>query len=199
MTARVDVFIHETADVSKDARIGAGTKIWHQAQVMPGATIGKNCKIGKGVYVDGGVSIGDNVKIQNYVSVYKGVTVEDDVLLGPHMTFTNDLYPRAFVNDYTVYETLIKKGSAVGANATVVCGVTLNEYCMVAAGAVVINDVPPFTLVMGNPGRITGYVCRCGKRLEVEKAPKQGVKSGAVSCSGCGTAYEFQLGLIPVL
>jgi len=199
MTTRDDVFIHETADVSMEAKIGAGTRIWHQAQIMPGASIGTNCRIGKGVYVDAGVSIGNNVKIQNYVSVYKGVTVEDDVLLGPHMTFTNDLYPRAFVDNYTVYETLIKKGSAVGANATVVCGVTLNEYCMVAAGAVVINDVPPFALIMGNPGRVTGYVCKCGHRLEVAKAPKQGVKSGAVRCPACDMTYEFQLGLIPVL
>ena len=199
MSVREDVFIHETAEVSKEAKIGKSTKIWHQAQIMPGATIGENCKIGKGVYIDSGVSIGNNVKIQNYVSVYKGVTVEDDVLLGPHMTFTNDLYPRAFVNNYTVYETLIKKGSAIGANATIVCGVTLNEYSMIAAGAVVINDVPPFALVMGNPGRVTGYVCKCGKRLDVEKAPKQGVKSKAVRCSGCEMTYEFQLGLIPIL
>lgn len=199
MGAREGVFIHETADVSNDAVIGKGTKIWHQAQIMPGARIGENCKIGKGVYIDSGITIGNNVKIQNYVSVYKGVTVEDDVILGPHMTFTNDLYPRAFVDDYTVYETLIKKGSAIGANATIVCGVTLNEYCMIAAGAVVITDVPPFALVLGNPGRVTGYVCKCGKRLEIEKTPIQGVKSKTVQCHNCDMTYEFQLGLIPIL
>lgn len=192
-------FIHPTADVSADASIGSGTRIWHQAQVMPKARIGTKCNIGKGVYIDSGVTIGNNVKIQNYVSVYKGVTVEDDVLLGPHMTFTNDLYPRAFVNEYTVYETLIKKGCAIGANATIVCGVTLNEYCMIAAGAVVLSDVPSFALVTGNPGRVTGYVCKCGTRLDVEKLPKQGVKSKTTACSKCGASYEFQLGLIPVL
>lgn len=193
------IFIHETADVAKEAVIGKGTKIWHQAQIMPGAHIGENCKLGKGVYVDSGVRIGNNVKIQNYVSVYKGVTVEDDVLLGPHMTFTNDLYPRAFVDNYTVYETLIKKGVAIGANSTIVCGVTLNEYCMIAAGAVVLSDVPPFSLVVGNPGRVVGYVCKCGKKLDIEKNPKQGVSSRSVTCSGCGLSFEFQLGLVPIL
>jgi len=193
------VFIHPTADVSPQASIGEGTKIWHQAQIMPGARIGERCKIGKGVYVDSGVSVGNNVKIQNYVSVYKGVTVEDDVLLGPHMTFTNDLYPRAFVDEYTVYETLIKKGVAIGANATIVCGVTLHEYCMIAAGAVVLSDVPSYALVVGNPGRVVGYVCKCGGRLEVEKLPKQGIQSKTTSCPKCGKGYEFQLGLIPVL
>lgn len=196
-----DVFIHPTAEVSPEASIGKGTKIWHQAQIMPGAKVGENCKIGKGVFIASGVVIGNNVKIQNYVSVYTGVMVEDDVLLGPHMTFTNDLYPRAFVDDYTVYETLIKKGSSIGANATIVCGVTLNDYCMIAAGAVVLSDVPSFALVLGNPGRVTGYVCQCGKRLDVEKTPKQGKgsRSKKVECSGCKRSYEFQLGLIPIL
>lgn len=199
MSIREDVFIHATADVSPDAEIGKGTKIWHQAQVMPGAVIGENCKLGKGVYIDAGVTIGNNVKVQNYVSVYKGVTVEDEVLLGPHMTFTNDLYPRAFVNDYTIYETLIKKGTAIGANATIVCGTTLNEYCMIAAGAVVLSDVPAFALVVGNPGRVTGYVCKCGSKLELDKFPRQEVKSRKATCPKCKLNYEFQLGVIPVL
>ncbi|MCR4286562.1 MAG: acetyltransferase [Deltaproteobacteria bacterium] len=199
MNSGKDVFIHETADVSAEAVIGDGTKIWHQAQVMSGAKIGRNCKIGKGVYIDAGVRIGDNVKIQNYVSVYKGVTIEDDVLLGPHMTFTNDLYPRAFNNDYTVYETLIKKGSSIGANATIICGVTLNEYSMVAAGAVVFSDVPAFALIMGNPGRVTGSVCKCGKRLDVRKSPNQGTESKIAVCESCKMTYEFQLGLVPLL
>lgn len=197
--AKQNVFIHPTAEVSGDAAIGAGTRIWHQAQIMPGAKIGENCNIGKGVYIDAGVKIGNGVKIQNYVSVYRGVTVEDEVLLGPHMTFTNDLYPRAVNSDFVIYETLIKKGSAIGANATIVCGTTLNEYCMVAAGAVVMSDVPPFALVVGNPGRVTGYVCKCGNKLEIEKLPKQGVSVRTTQCQKCGKTYEFQLGLIPVL
>src|SRR3990172_1825476 len=185
-----DVFIHETAEVAEDASVGSGTKIWHQAQVRPGASIGEQCKIGKGVYIDIGVRIGNNVKIQNYVSLYKGVTVEDDVILGPHVTFTNDLYPRAFVDNFTVYETVIKKGGSVGANATIVCGVVLHEYCMIAAGAVVLSDVPAFALVVGNPGRVTGYVCRCGKKLDIEKTPEQGAGTKTARCRACGLEYE---------
>ena len=199
MKSRDDVFIHPTADVSDGAVIGRGTKIWHQAQIMDGATLGDACNIGKGVFVASGVTIGNNVKVQNYVSIYKGVTVEDDVLLGPHMTFTNDLYPRAFVSDYTVYETLVKRGASVGANATIVCGVTLNEYCIVAAGAVIVANVPAFALATGNPGRVTGYVCKCGRRLEVGKTPKQGKGTEVVRCPACNTSYELQPGLIPVL
>lgn len=199
MNTRKDVFIHETADVAPEAVIGEGTLIWHQAQVQPKAKIGKNCKIGKGVYIDNGVRIGDNVKIQNYISIYNGVIVEDDVLLGPHMTFTNDLYPRAFKDEYTIYETLIKTGSSVGANATIVCGVTLNEYSMVAAGSVVFSDVPAFALVMGNPGRVVGSVCKCGQRLNVKKSPKQGSESKIAVCDSCHMTYEFQLGLVPIL
>jgi UDP-2-acetamido-3-amino-2,3-dideoxy-glucuronate N-acetyltransferase len=199
MTSHPDVFIHDTADVSERATIGRGTRIWHQAQVMEGASLGRDCNIGKGVFIAGGVRIGNNVKVQNYVSIYKGVTIEDDVLLGPHMTFTNDLYPRAFVNDYTVYETLVKKGASIGANATIVCGVTLNEYSIVAAGAVIVSNVPAFTLVTGNPGRVMGYVCKCGKRLEVEKTPRQDAGSETVRCQACNATYELQPGLIPML
>jgi acetyltransferase-like isoleucine patch superfamily enzyme len=199
MTARAEVFIHETADVADRALIGPGTRVWHQAQIMDGARVGSGCNIGKGVFIAAGVTIGNNVKIQNYVSVYNGVTVEDDVILGPHMTFTNDLYPRAFISNYTVYETLVKRGASVGANATIVCGVTLNEYCVVAAGAVVVANVPSFALVTGNPARVTGYVCKCGRRLDVEKTPKQGNPAPAVRCPQCGSNYELQPGLIPVL
>jgi acetyltransferase-like isoleucine patch superfamily enzyme len=196
---QADVFIHNTADVSPNATIGAKTRIWHQAQVMDGATIGEGCNLGKGVFVASGVRIGNGVKVQNYVSIYHGVTIEDDVLLGPHMTFTNDLYPRAFVSDYTVYETLVKKGASVGANATIVCGVTLSEYCIVAAGAVVVSNVPAYTLVAGNPARVVGYVCTCGKRLDVPKAPKQQPGPATVSCEHCGRSYEFQPGMVPML
>jgi len=199
VTSRPDVFIHETADVSDGAAIGPHTRVWHQAQIMDGARIGSHCNLGKGVFVASGVTIGNNVKIQNYVSLYNGVTIEDDVLLGPHMTFTNDLYPRAFVDDYTVYETLVKRGASVGANATIVCGVTLDEYCIVAAGAVIVANVPAYTLVTGNPGRVMGYVCKCGKRLDVPKTAKQHGAPAPVQCHACGKSYEFQPGLIPML
>src|SRR5690606_13944270 len=116
-------FVHPTAEIAADANIGDGSYIWHQCQIMPGARIGTNCKLGKGVYIDFGVQVGDRVKIQNGISVYKGVTIEDDVLLGPHMAFTNDLYPRAFNDSYEIVPTVVSKGASVGANATIVCGV----------------------------------------------------------------------------
>ena len=199
MKSSEDVFIHETADVSDGAVIGRGTRIWHQAQIMDGATLGEGCNIGKGVFVASGVTIGRNVKVQNYVSIYKGVTIEDDVILGPHMTFTNDLYPRAFISDYTIYETLVKHGASVGANATIVCGVTLNEYCIVAAGAVIVTSVPAFALATGNPARVTGYVCKCGKRLEVERRPRQDTGVEIARCPSCEKVYELQPGIVPML
>jgi acetyltransferase-like isoleucine patch superfamily enzyme len=189
-------FVHPTADVSLEAVIGAGTKIWHQSQVMPGARIGTDCKLGKCVYVDLGVHIGDRVKIQNGISVYKGVTVEDDALLGPHMVFTNDLYPRAFNDTYEILPTLVKKGASVGANATIVCGVTLGNYCMVGAGAVVTADVPDHALVVGNPARVVGYVCACGKRLAVDYKNKRDSK---VACDRCGKQFKIKASQIAVI
>ena len=132
-----DVFIHEKAVVDDGAQIGEGTRIWHFAHVRSSAKVGKHCNIGKGVYIDADVTIGNNVKIQNGVSVYHGVTIEDDVFCGPHMTFTNDMYPRAFGDSFEVSKTLVKKGASIGAHAVIVCDTTLGEYCMVGSGAVV--------------------------------------------------------------
>ena len=131
------------------------------------AVIGKNCNIGKSTYVDTSVIIGDNVKIQNFVSLYHGVKIEDDVFIGPSVTFTNDLYPRAFIWDEDkVGHTLIKKGVSIGANATIICGVTIGEYAMVGAGSVVTKDIPSLCLYYGTPAKFIGYVCYCGKKLE---------------------------------
>jgi len=189
-------FIHPSAEVSPEASVGAGTKIWHQCQVMPGARIGANCKLGKSVYVDFGVQIGDRVKIQNGISVYKGVRVEDDVLLGPHMAFTNDLYPRAFNDQYEVVPTLVRRGASVGANATIVCGVTLGAFSMVGAGAVVTADVPDFALVVGNPARVVGYVCECGKRLDVDYKKR---RDGEVKCGRCGKQFRLEASQLSVI
>ena len=168
-----EVFIHPTADVSPDAALGRGTKVWHQAQVREGAVIGQNCILAKGVYVDFGVRIGDNVKIQNGSSVYHGVTLEDGVFVGPHVVFTNDVLPRA-VNpdgslksdaDWEVAATLVREGASIGAGTVVVAGVTIGRWALVGAGAIVTRDVPDYGLVYGNPARLRGFVCPCGHAL----------------------------------
>jgi acetyltransferase-like isoleucine patch superfamily enzyme len=156
---------HESAIV-EDASIGEGTHIWHFAHVRAGAKIGKGCNIGKGVYIDTDVIIGDKVKIQNFVSVYKGVTIEDDVFVGPSATFTNDLYPRAFIwEEENLVRTLVKKGASIGANSTIICGHTIGRYAMIGAGSVVTKDVVDHGLVYGSPATLRGYVCYCAHRL----------------------------------
>jgi len=159
-------FAHESAYVDEDADVGAGTKIWHFSHIMKGARIGERCVIGQNVNVDGGTVIGNNVKIQNSVSVYTGAVIEDDVFLGPSCVLTNVSNPRSQVNRHSLYErTTLKRGCTVGANATIVCGVTVGRYAFVAAGAVVTKDVPDYALVMGNPARQTGWMSRHGHRL----------------------------------
>jgi UDP-2-acetamido-3-amino-2,3-dideoxy-glucuronate N-acetyltransferase len=186
-------FIHESAYVDDGARVGAGTKVWHFCHVMPGATIGERCSLGQNVVVMSGVRIGDNVKIQNNVSVYEGVELEDDVFCGPSMVFTNVINPRSHVSRKHEYRrTLVRRGSSIGANATIICGVTLGEYCFVGAGAVVSRDVPAYALVAGVPARQTGWVCQCGERLP--KAP--GASGGRIVCAACGSAYELSGGAL---
>ncbi|MDF1538409.1 MAG: acyltransferase [Candidatus Thorarchaeota archaeon] len=178
-----DVLIHELAVVDNGAQIGKGTRIWHFVHVRGTAKIGEGCNIGKGVYIDGDVEIGNNVKIQNGVSVYHGVTIEDDVFCGPHMTFTNDMYPRAFGDTFEVSKTLVKKGASIGAHATIVCDTTLGEYCMVGSGSVVTRDVPANGLVVGNPARLIGFVCTCGKPLN--EVISKNEKIVVLLCSPC--------------
>ncbi len=162
----MSVYVHPTAEVSDEARIGDGTKIWNLAQVREGCQIGENCIISKNVYIDTQVKIGNRVKIQNNVNVYHGVEVEDDVFLGPSMTFTNDFYPRAFNEDWKITNTLIKRGASLGANVTVVCGNTVGEYAMVGSGSVITKNVPAHALVVGNPAKQIGWVCKCGCKLD---------------------------------
>ena len=160
-------FVHESAFVDEGAKIGAGTKVWHFCHVMPGAVVGERCVLGQNVVVMNGTKIGNNVKIQNNVSVYEGVELEDDVFCGPSMVFTNVINPRSHVSRKNEYQrTLVRRGATIGANATVICGVTLGQYCFVGAGAVVTKDVPPHALVTGVPARISGWVCACGEKLE---------------------------------
>ncbi len=172
--AHEGVRIHPTAEVSEQAEIGAGTSIWHQAQVREGSRIGRGCIVGKGSYIDAGVVLGDNVKVQNYVSIYHGVSIEDGVFCGPHCVFTNDKRPRAInadgslkaADDWELGETLVKRGAAIGANAVIVCGIIVGEWAMIGSGAVVSRNVPNYGLVWGNPARLRGFVCPCGARLE---------------------------------
>jgi acetyltransferase-like isoleucine patch superfamily enzyme len=182
-------YAHPTAIVESES-IGEGTKIWHFAHVRRSSKIGKCCNIGKSVYIDIGAEVGDNVKIQNFVSVYKGVVIEDDVFVGPSATFTNDLYPRAFIWDEEhVSATRICRGSSIGANATIVCGITIGEYAMIGAGSVVTEDVPSYALILGNPGRQRGWVCRCGRRLNTV-LHDDGSKT-VYRCSSCGIDVEI--------
>jgi len=160
------VKIHPTAEVSNNSYIGEGTIIWNNVQIRESVKIGKNCIIGKDVYVDAGVILGDNVKVQNGVSIYKGVVVESDVFLGPHMTFTNDMRPRAFNKDWIITPTLVRQGASIGAHSTIICGTVINSYAMVGAGSVVTKDVPDHGLVYGNPARLVGFVCACGNKLD---------------------------------
>jgi UDP-2-acetamido-3-amino-2,3-dideoxy-glucuronate N-acetyltransferase len=187
------VRIHPTAEVSDKATLGSGTSIWNHAQVRENATLGDNCVISKGVYIDFGVSIGNNVKIQNYVSVYHGVTIKDGVFVGPHVCFTNDLYPRAInpdgtlknADDWILSETLIREGAALGANCTIVCGVTIGKWAMVGSGSVVTRDVPDRGLVWGNPARLHGFVCACGGRLAETQASPTPSDNVKMRCSKC--------------
>ncbi|MFW6120637.1 MAG: acyltransferase [Petrotogales bacterium] len=175
--------IHESAYV-EDAEIGKGTKIWHFAHVRKGAKIGKNCNLGKGVYIDANVEIGDNCKIQNFATVYQGVKIGDGVYIGPHVCFTNDVYPRASIwDERRLVKTVVKDGASIGANATVVTGITIGKYAMVGAGAVVTNSVTDYGLVFGNPARLRGFVCTCGARLN-KKRKSEGMV--VLECPQCG-------------
>ena len=174
-------FAHQTAVVDGGAQVGAGTKIWHFSHVDSGAVIGAGCVIGQGCYI-AAVEIGDRVRIQNNVSVYRGVVVEEGAFLGPSCVFTNVVNPRAEVSRMDeLRPTRVGRGATIGANATVVCGVTLGAYSFVGAGAVVTRDVPPFALVTGVPARLAGWMCACGERLP---AP-----SGQATCARCARRF----------
>lgn len=181
-------FVHSSSFVDDGAVIGEGTRIWHFSHVLPGARIGRNCILGQNVNVDRDVVIGDGVKIQNNVSIYKGVTVEDGVFLGPSCVFTNVINPRAFIErKHEFRPTRVGRGASVGANATIVCGHDIGEYALIGAGAVVTKAVPAYAMIVGVPGRIAGWVCRCGERLPVAAKIPEGTD---IRCTSCGDDYR---------
>ncbi|MBF0388776.1 MAG: N-acetyltransferase [Desulfamplus sp.] len=179
-------FIHESSYVDDGASVGQGTSIWHFCHIIAGAKIGQNCNLGQNVSISRGVVIGDNVKIQNNVSVYEGTIIEDDVFLGPSCVLTNVSNPRSQINRKSLYEkTIIKKGATVGANATVVCGVTIGRYAMIAAGAVVSKDVPDYCLMVGVPAKKVSWISRHGHRLEIKDG------DGAYRCPESALKYRL--------
>ncbi len=184
-------YIHPTAIVEEGAEVGEGTRIWHFVHVRRGAKVGRGCNVGKDVYIDAGAEVGDGVKIQNFVSVYRGVKVERGAFLGPSATLTNDRYPRSFATSWELVPTVIEEGASVGANSTIVCGVRIGRYAMVGAGAVVTRDVPPHGLVYGNPARLRGFVCYCGRKLE--RVLRFTADSVVFKCDHCGESVEVPL------
>lgn len=184
------VTIHPTAIVDECVKIGEGSRVWHWVHISGGAKIGCNCSLGQNVFIGGRVVIGNNCKIQNNVSVYDNVTLEDDVFCGPSMVFTNVYNPRSAVSRKEEYrKTLVKRGATIGANATIVCGITLGEYAFIAAGAVVNRDVKPYALVAGVPGRQIGWISQFGERLEL---PLEG--NAQTVCQHTGSKYVLRHG-----
>lgn len=181
---------HPTSIVESD-EIGEGTKIWHFVHIREKAKIGKNCNIGKGAYIDTEVVIGNNVKIQNFATIYKGVIIEDDVFIGPAVVFTNDLYPRAFIwSEEKIKRTVVRRGASIGANSTIICGIEIGEYAMIGAGSVVTKSIPPHSLVYGNPAKLRGFVCYCGRKLG-EKAEEDRERI-TYRCVHCGKLVEIK-------
>ncbi|GAA0078958.1 acyltransferase [Clostridium sp. CTA-5] len=175
-------FVHESSYVDDNVQIGEGTKIWHFSHVMSNCFIGEKCNIGQNVVISPGVKLGKGVKIQNNVSVYTGVICEDDVFLGPSCVFTNVVNPRSFIERKSEYrETIIGKGASIGANVTIVCGHNIGKYALIGAGAVVTKHIPDYALVVGNPGRVTGYVCKCGEKLNFN--------DNKAVCTSCQSEY----------
>lgn len=185
-----DYFVHESSYVDRPCEVGAGTKIWHFSHVMKNCRIGDRCNIGQNVVISPDVVIGNNVKIQNNVSVYTGCILEDDVFCGPSMVFTNVVNPRSHVVRRDEYKrTLVRRGASLGANSTIVCGVTIGQYAFIGAAAVVTRDVPDYALIYGNPARQQGWMCACGVKLKFQEETR-------AVCAACGVHYRLEDGRV---
>lgn len=179
------VKIHPTAFVSEKAQIGEGTNVWQSCNILDGVKIGEDCNLGANVFIENGVVIGNRVKIKNNIAIYSGVICEDDVFLGTNCVFTNVINPRSFINRKSEFKaTIVKQGATIGANATVICGHSIGRYALVGAGAVVTKDVPDYGLMLGNPARLAGYVCKCGTTLKKER--------DTLNCPVCGNRYQIR-------
>ncbi len=186
-------YVHESAYVDEGAIIGDDTKVWHFCHIMSGAVIGAGCSLGQNVVVMPGTKVGNNVKVQNNVSIYEGVELEDDVFCGPSMVFTNVINPRSHVSRKHEYRrTLVRRGTSIGANATIVCGTTLGEYAFVGAGAVVAKDVKSYALVVGVPAVQIGWMCACGERLAGGAPAPERRGLVRLTCAVCGSAYRLE-------
>ncbi|OPJ65037.1 acyltransferase [Clostridium oryzae] len=181
-------YVHESSYIDPGCSIGAGTHIWHFSHLMSGTVIGEKCNIGQNVFIASDVILGNGVKVQNNVSIYAGVVCEDDVFLGPSCVFTNVINPRSFIEKKNEFKkTIIKKGASIGANSTIICGVTIGSYALVGAGAVVTKNVPDYSMVIGNPARVRGYVCVCGEKLLTQTE-----QDAELKCRVCGKKYAFK-------
>ncbi|MGZ3475836.1 MAG: acyltransferase [Polyangiales bacterium] len=192
MRERSGALIHETAVVDEPCTIGEGSRIWHFVHVFSGARVGRDCVIGQGAMIAATAVLGDRVRVQNHVSIYDGVTIEDDAFLGPSCVLTNVKNPRAGISRKGSFvSTLIRRGATIGANATIVCGITIGRHAFVAAGAVVTRDVADYALVMGSPARFRGYMSRHGERLDL--------RAGSAVCPASGFTYELREGQVRCL
>lgn len=185
-----EYFAHETAVIDDGCIIGKGTRIWHFCHIMPGCEIGANCNLGQNVVISPGVRLGNQVKVQNNVSIYTGVTCESEVFIGPSVVFTNVINPRSAVSRKDQYaKTIVRKGATIGANATIICGITIGDYAFIGAGSVVTKEVKPYALMVGNPARQTGWMSEFGHKLHFDK-------SGHAVCPESGAVYLLKEGLV---
>ncbi|MEJ2272930.1 MAG: acyltransferase [Candidatus Bathyarchaeota archaeon] len=184
------VYVDPTAIIDKNVKLGNGTKIWHFVHIMKDAKLGTNCTVADYVHIGKGVTIGNNVKLENRTTIYEGVTIENNVFVGPHVTFTNDLFPRSSNPDWKILSTLVKKGSSIGAGSVIICGITIGENTMIGASSTVTKDMPSHSLAYGNPARIRGFICKCGKKL---LPIEQNDNHVLMKCVSCKISYKIPI------